>query len=71
MKTKIYKFVNIYGVKFITYFTYDENNHLIDSGYYDFNGDFDHFEQIMCEDYQRLPNTKLIIERLDKYGTHS
>ena len=66
MRTRVYKFVNIYGVKYITYFTY-ENNILVDSVYYnDFNGDFNHLEQIMREDYKKLPNTKLIIERLDK-----
>jgi len=61
MKTRIYKFVNMYGVKYITYFTY-ENNILVDSGF----NDFDHFEQIMREYYQRLPDVQLIIERLDK-----
>ena len=65
MKTRIYKFVNMYGVKYITYFTY-ENNILVDSGFNDFDGDFDHFEQIMREYYQRLPDVQLIIERLDK-----
>lgn len=43
-----------------------KNNILVDSGFNDFDGDFDHFEQIMREDYQRLPDIQLIIERLDK-----
>lgn len=72
-KKYIFKFVNVYGVKFVTYFTYDENDNLIDSGYnplYQYDN-LDVYEKQIKEDFAKYPDVKLIIERLDKYGTHS
>ena len=76
-KKYIFKFVNVYGIKFVTYFTYDENDNLIDSGYnplYQYDN-LDDYEKQIKEDFAKYfakyPDVKLIIERLDKYGTHS
>lgn len=72
-KKYIFKFVNVYGVKYVTYFTYDKNDNLIDSGYNSFNqyDNLDDYEKQIKEDFAKYPDVKLIIERLDKYGTHS
>ena len=72
-KKYIFKFVNVYGVKYVTYFTYDENDNLIDSGYNPFYqyDNLDDYEKQIKEDFAKYPDVKLIIERLDKYGTHS
>lgn len=72
-KKYIFKFVNVYGVKYVTYFTYDENDNLIDSGYnplYQYDN-LDDYEKQIKENFSLYPDVKLIIERLDKYGTHS
>lgn len=67
-KKYIFKFVNIYGVKFVTYLTYDENNNLIDSGYSNFSpyDNLDIYEKHLREDFAKYPDIELIIERLDK-----
>lgn len=70
-KKYIFKFVNVYGVKYVTYFTYDENDNLIDAGYNPFYqyDNLDVYEKQIKEDFAKYPDVKLIIERLDKYGT--
>lgn len=68
MKKHIFKFVNIYGVKLVTYFMYDEDGNLSDTDYImlgEFD-DMDIYEKRLREDFAKYLDVEIIIERLDK-----
>lgn len=67
-KKYIFKFVNIYGVKMVTYFMYDEDGNLSDTDYLmlgEFD-DMDIYEKRLREDFAKYLGVEIIIERLDK-----
>lgn len=67
-KKCIFKFVNIYGIKYVTYFKFDEDGKLNYSDYF-MLGEFDEdiYEKRIRETFAKnFPNIELIIERLDK-----